>query len=252
LARHRRLSGALAGALALALAGLAPLASAQADPIVLPEVLDEEIFCTELLPQALSTERSPLRLTVRVLLDGPSKATAQAAVTAMRKAYEPLGIDVRADYRRVRFSGVDPRGLIDQAKRIYGGSRPKGVDVVYTITDKNLAAAPSGDAVAGMADCVGGIRTAVNAFAVGEVFPEPTPSAYVPGLLIHDATGKTMAHEIGHLLGAHHHYASVEGWDGARPVATLMGPSVSVIGLRFSTLEGAVVRGHLEVHASAR
>lgn len=250
MARHRRLFGAFAGALCLA--GLAPLTAAQADPVVLPEVLDQEIFCTELLPHVVSTERSPLRLTVRVLLDGPSKATAQAAVKAMRKAYEPLGIDVRADYRRVKFSGVDPRELIDQAKRMYGGGRPKGVDVVYTMTNKNIAAPPSGDNVAGMADCVGGIRTPVNAFAVGEVFPEPVPSTYVPGLLIRDATGKTMAHEIGHLLGAHHHYASVEGWDGTAPVATLMGPSVSVIDLRFSTLEGAVARGHLELHASAR
>ncbi|MGQ0844484.1 MAG: zinc-dependent metalloprotease family protein [Sporichthyaceae bacterium] len=240
-----------ASAAALTLAALAPATTAQAEPIVTPELIDQEQFCLELIPRVLSTERAaPVRLDLRILLDGPSRATAAAAVQAMRTAYDPLGVEIRPSYRKVSFEGTQARGLIEQAKKSVGGKPPAGIDAVYVLTDKDIVGPPpAGTDVAGLADCVGGVLYPAHAFAVGEVFPEKAPQKFLPGT-IDDATGKTMAHEIGHLLGAHHHYASPEGLSAVGQQAlTLMGPSISLINLRFSSLNASIARGHLELRA---
>ena len=59
-----------------------------------------------------------------------------------------------------------------------------------------------------------------------------------------------MAHEIGHLLGAHHHYSSPEGLLAPSPnVLSLMSPDTTLASLRFSTLEAAVVGGYAARYA---
>jgi hypothetical protein len=61
---------------------------------------------------------------------------------------------------------------------------------------------------------------------------------------------------MGHLMGAHHHYANcVEGnlsSDGPNDLSpcTLMFNSVNYASLSFGTLEGAVVRGHAVSYAA--
>jgi hypothetical protein len=157
----------------------------------------------------------------------------------MRKAYGPLRIAVAPSYERVRFRGRDAGNLNQQAKRHYGGKRPRGIDVVYTMTGKDITAAgPLGDDVAGLADCIGGVRFARRAVAVGEVHKGG------------EGTGKIMAHEVGHLLGGHHHYSSPEGLLAADPnLLDLMGPSLSLISLRFSTLNSLMVKGHAQRYA---
>ncbi len=240
----RRLHLLVAVPLATLLA-LGAAASSQADPIVLPDVLapidsDHLLSCTELVPHAIAITNKRVRLDVRILLDGVGKAKAQRAVRAMRKAYGPLGIRVAPSYEKVRFQGSDATGLTRQAKRHYAGKRPRGTDVVYTMTSKDITAAGAlGDDVAGLADCIGGVRFPSRAFAVGEV----------PGG-VKDGPGKTMAHEIGHLLGGHHHYTSPEGLLAPSPaLLDLMGPSLSLISLRFSTLNSLMVKGHAQKYA---
>jgi len=64
------------------------------------------------------------------------------------------------------------------------------------------------------------------------------------------------AHEIGHLLGAHHHYGNcVEGnlssaSDDDISPCTLMFPAVNGASMNFGTLEGLVVRGHAVDYAA--
>ena len=107
------------------------------------------------------------------------------------------------------------------------------------MTSKNITAAGAlGDDVAGLADCIGGVRFPSRAFAVGETIAP------------REGTGKTMAHEVGHLLGGHHHYTSPEGMLAADPnLLDLMGPSLSLISLRFSTLNSLMVKGHAQKYA---
>ncbi len=161
----------------------------------------------------------------------------------MRKAYAPLRIGVAPSYRKVRFTGRDADGLLRQAKDLYRGKRPRGVDVVYVLTSKDITSGgASGDNLAGLADCIGGVRYADRAFAVGEVFGS--------GSGISQGTGKVMGHEIGHLLGAHHHYFSPEGLFGpAANLGSLMAATIDLAALRFSSVNGLMVRGHAQRYA---
>ena len=80
-------------------------APAHADPIVLPDPLGADrlrppLSCTQLVPHAISATSEPVRLDLRILLDRVAKAEAKRAVTAMRKAYGPLGSGWRRRTRR--------------------------------------------------------------------------------------------------------------------------------------------------------
>jgi hypothetical protein len=243
---RRRLAPALAALATVAALALAPQ-PATADPIVLPDVLgslpiDSDLLsCTELVPHAISVGNVPVRLDMRILLDGVTRAEAVRAVVSMRKAYSPLRISVAPTYKRVRFTGDDADGLTRQAKRLYRGKRPRGTDVVYTMTSKDITAA-GGDNVAGLADCIGGVRFRDKAFAVGEDFGASSG--------LREGTGKVMAHEIGHLLGGHHHYFSPEGLLAHDPnVGTIMAPFLDLASLRFSTLNAVMVKGHAQLYA---
>lgn len=223
---------------------------ATAEPIVLPDVLGslpiddllgDTPTCTELTPHAISLDRARVRLDLRILLDGVKRAEAKRAVVSMRKAFSPLRIEVAPTYRKVSFTGRDADGLTRQAKRLYGGKRPRGTDIVYTMTSKDITAGAN-DNVAGLADCIGGVRFPSRAFAVGEDFPA--------GSGLREGTGKTMAHEIGHVLGAHHHYTSPEGLLAADPnLLDLMAPFLDLCSLRFSTVNSLMVQGHAQLYA---
>ena len=250
---HRPLLAALA-AVALLPAG----ASAQ---VTWPEGTpadDPELACLEPVPASTSvqgiTDGGPqVQLATRVLLDGVDLATAQRAMTRAADSYAPLGVTLTATYESVSFSGDDAQGLIDQAKQRFGGARPAGSDLVYVITGKDIQASGN-TGVAGLADCIGGVRYANHAFAVGEVFEENVPLG--PLTLYTDATAKIIAHELGHLMGGHHHYANcAEGVKSEKEVlegspCTLMSNFVDFQSIHFSTLNGGVVRGHSVSFAS--
>jgi hypothetical protein len=214
---------------------------------------DAERDCIEPVPASVSVsgvtdESQQVALSTTVLLDGVTQARGEEAMARAADAYAPLGIALTATYESVTFTGDDAQGLIDQAKQRFGGVRPGGSDLVYVLTAKDIQASGN-TGVAGLADCIGGVRFPERAFAVGEVFAhEDLPVG--PITFYADATAKIAAHELGHLMGGHHHYANcAEGTKGEREVfegspCSLMFNFADFQAIHFSTLNAQVVRGH--------
>jgi hypothetical protein len=188
-------------------------------------------------------------------LAGKVHGVLDAAITT----YAPLGVDLRFHYDllmplvngmpRQRTTDIDE--VIALAKQNYGGRVPAGMDAVYAVSDLDLSGA-----IAGKADCIGGIRYADRSFAAGEIDLNEVPLQF--GVtMFQDISAKILSHEVGHLLGAHHHYSNcVEGVptetvDDALSVCTLMINDIGLASLNFSTFNGAVVRGHSVDFASS-
>ena len=211
--------------LLLALALTAP-ASAQTIETGDPE------DCFEAVPAALTPPpfADPIDVRVLVLLDGVNEASADAHLQSAAAAYVPLALRVKAvEFRPVSLKTTDSSGLIAESRAAVGGGRPAGADLVYTFTDKNMTGGVYGDGVAGQADCIGGVYSAETAFAVGEA---------------DDSQDLIAGHELGHLFGAHHHYANC----AESQICTLMINDVGLASMRFSSMNGSVVRGHAEAY----
>jgi hypothetical protein len=211
--------------------------------------------CTEAVPAAaaIPVGAPPLSLDVRVLLDGVGASRGAAVFETAKRSYAPLGINLTPSFQSVNFSGTDAQGLINQSKALFGGSRPAGIDIVYTLTSKDIQAGGN-NAVAGLADCIGGVGFADRAFGVGENFSTDESLAIGPTALARNLTAKVAAHEVGHLMGGHHHYANCGEGTLADPPpdelspCTLMINAVDLASLNFSTPNGLVVRGHMEAY----
>ena len=235
--------------------------SGQIGPI-LPSI-DPEIDCVEVVPDSLSVNGvtdpgAMITLRVRILLDGVSQSRAQQIVTQARTSYDSLGINLTPTYQSVSFSGNDALAIIQQARSMFGGTRPSGVDLVHVLTSKDIEI-DGDDTVAGLADCIGGVRFGNRAFSVSEVEPlYPTGSENLPLgplTLYANVSAKLAAHEMGHLLGGHHHYANcIEGAPSAAALepgpCTLMFNVADFVSPNFSTLNGAIVRGHSVLYAA--
>lgn len=269
-------------------AGLAALAAVPAAPTAPPPdpVLassDAEEHCFSLDPPAavaspIDDHSEVVQLRVRVLFDVAESAEivalrnqgteeSLAAADAMlrelvaelgpifegaRPSFDNLAIDLDLSYDVL--SVLDDRTpsstveLIADAKEQYGGSRPADADVVYVGTD-DLA---SGVA-AGQADCVGGAAYDSHAFASGDLYRGREPSVIL-GLNFNDSLGEfTFGHEIGHLLGAHHHFANCAEslptysvFGDVTDTCTLMINDNSLGQNLFSSVNGMVVRGYAE------
>jgi hypothetical protein len=250
--------------LALLVAALvAPPAGAQHEIVRLLDVEAED--CEENVPVATAANLTDpggttIDLQVLVLLDGIARTDAEAIMTKAAQSYAALDIALLPTFKK--FAAPAQRGtsvtesrsaeamtLIAEAKQAAGGRRPEGADVVYLMTDKDITI--EGDpGAAGYADCIGGIRYPTRAFAVGEGLDEVVDLGvrfYI------DGAAKVAAHEIGHLLGAHHHYSNcVEGATTADAtnrdpsICTLMTNFVDFQDLYFGSFEAIVVRGHAE------
>jgi Metallo-peptidase family M12B Reprolysin-like len=232
------------------------VARSTSSPAIEPE---DPNACLEAVPAVLGipgvTDRGQaVSLDVAVLLDGVSVSEADAIMDRAAVSYAPLNVDLNVvSYTPVSFTGTEGATHIQQAKDYFGGSRPAGADLVYILTNKDLTT--DGDtSLAGLADCIGGVRFGHHAFAVGEAVGI-TEAVLGPFRLNVDAHPEVAAHEIGHLMGVHHHYANcVEGnlqgdADDLSP-CTLMFNFVDFQSLNFSVLEGAVARGHAVQYAS--
>lgn len=227
---------------------------------------DPEHECPEPIPESVSApgitdSGQTIKLDVLVLLDGITRSRGRAVLKTMSESYEPLAVAVTPRFQKVRFphDGVvtidENRGpeetgdavpLIQQAKDLLGGARPRGSDVVLLLTAKNifLEGLEREYSIAGMADCIGGVRFPDHAFAVSEG-ASPWEEMRDDELL----SGKIAAHEVGHLMGAHHHYANCGEGDqhpaGSDSYCTVMFPAqLQFMARNFGTLEAAVVRGH--------
>ena len=194
----------------------------------------------------------------------------RSKLTVGTQSYAPLDVDLRYDDFALlqpldadgspRERTTNAQEIIDLAKLQLGGARPADIDVVYVVTDIDIQLPGLGNAVAGLADCIGGVAHADRAFAVGEMgvlIPDEGGIPIGPIAFYKDLTAKIAAHEIGHLMGGHHHYqecgtaAPAAAQRGEPGPCTLMTNAVDFQTLPFSTLNGAVVRGHAEEYATA-
>jgi hypothetical protein len=180
------------------------------------------------------------------------RLTAVAAQT-----YAPLGVRLVPRFqvsRPVPKLDGDSEKYLLWLKEQVGGSPPRGIDVVYLATSHDLGSA-------GMADCIGGIAQPDHAFAVGmltfdgAVGVSIRPSPGLPEPALAEGGGKLMAHEIGHLLGAHHHYGAhcagaADAADPAHPCDVMFTVPQALLGKQFGPLNAAVVRD--QAHRFAR
>lgn len=102
--------------------------------------------------------------------------------------------------------------------------------------------------LAGVADCLGGIRYDNRAFSFSEGSGE-----YQEGP--RDLSWLIASHEIGHVMGAHHHYGNCgQGspltQENETPCTVMFPAMIAWNAGNFGTLEGAVVRGHAVDFAS--
>lgn len=214
-------------------------------------------------PLAPPDTADPIKLSVVVLLDGVSLSEGQTVMNRAAKSYEPLGINlVVSKYLGVSFAGTEGQAKIDQAKAFFGGSRPRRSrlwsDIVYVLTNTDITTGGN-TGLAGLADCIGGVRFDNRAFAVGESIGQlGGPFSVGPARLFADLAAEVAAHEIGHLMSAHHHYANcIEGLppfpSGEMPTeldpCTLMFNVVDFTSLNFSTVNQFTVRGVAETFA---
>jgi hypothetical protein len=226
--------------------------------------------CLEAVPQHIGLPKldggQRIELSVMVLLDGTSATVAQQLFTKAAASYKPLNIDlVLKGTIPVSYTTSVSEDLIAAAKATVGGKTPAGIDIVGVFTNKEMQAATGGaGTVVGQADCIGGIRWDETSFLVfSDIRDIENPTTGETGTLNSlglnpnvDAAAEVIAHEIGHLMGAHHHYANcVEGQlTSAGPTdvspCTLMFPMVNFASLNFAMLEGATVRGHAVNHAA--
>lgn len=230
------------------------------DAEAIPPGMDGERDCLEPVPAAASVrsvtdDDATIAVDVAVLGEGVTEAYARETFATAARSYAPLGIELRvASFELVSFEGVDAQGLLNQAKAHVGGTRPAGTDLVYVLTSKDVTAINQ-PGVAGLGDCLGGIRFPERAFAVGEVIAfEDTVIG--PFTFYKEATARTVVHEIGHLFGAQHHYANcAEDADGdivngeVTPCSVMFN-SLDALGPDFDTLNGIVVRGHAVEYAA--
>jgi hypothetical protein len=211
--------------------------------------------CLAPVPPALGLDLGqPITLSVVTLLDGITAARGAEVMAKAAEAYAPLNVVVESQFQTVSFTGDEAEGLIQQAKDLFGGERPQGADLVYVLTSKNIQSGGNAS-VAGLADCIGGVRFPERAFAVGENISENDPLG--PFVTTVNGTAVVAAHELGHLMGAHHHYANcVEGVAADELLAnqltpcTLMFNAVDTASLKFSIVNTPVVRGHAVDYAS--
>lgn len=227
--------------------------------------------CLEAVPDQVSLtgildSGQNIDLSVLLLLDGTDPVVAQKIMARAAESYKPLNITLRlVGTKTVTYTSLVSTELIEAAKATMGGVPPKGVDLVGVFTTKEMQAATGGaGTVVGQADCIGGIRwDDTSFFVVSDIRDIENPTTGQTGTLNSlglnpnvDATAEVMAHEIGHLIGAHHHYSNcvegqlTSGGTGDVSPCTLMFPAVNFASLNFAALEGAVVRGHAVKYAA--
>ena len=214
------------------------------------QVIDNPVAgedCLQLTPGGVSLGEEPLSVSVLVLLDGVTGEQGRRTLALARTAYALHGIELRARYGRLEGGGDRDTELIDAARNQLGGRRPDDVDLVYVLTSRNL----NGDSSAGLADCIGGIRFPDRAFAVGEFYDPDNGFGGGPVRLQEALAAKVMAHELGHLFGAHHHYANCAesaALGADNDGCTVMINDIGLASLMFSTVNAGVGRAAIARH----
>ena len=250
---------------------LAPVASgkAGAEPRTHAGMIDLAEDCSATPPAAYSVsgvldDGHDVSVELIVLLDGVKKSRAQKLIAKAAIPYSEINVELKvALYRRINITPdaagspdsrptVDAGTAFDAARVLLGGGRPDGIDVVHILTRKDITLPNYGGAPTGAAECAGGVQWDDKAFAISEDSGKDVYSLDAPGITqVADSDAKTVAHEVGHLLGAIHQDAncqqgvSAEDATGREPSpCTVMIDVVDLASLRFSVLEAAVIRGY--------
>ena len=230
------------------------------------EAADVVRECFEAVPENIQIPAldsgQVIDLSVMLLLDGTDPIVAQQLMAEAASSYKPLNVNLRlAKMTTVSYTSTLSEDLIAAAKQTVGGKPPKGIDIVGVFTTKEMQSATGGvGTVVGQADCIGGIRWDDTSFLVfSDIRATEAPGSTFGTIGLNpniDAASEVIAHEIGHLMGAHHHYSNcvegnlTSGGPGDVSPCTLMFPAVNFSSLNFGALEGATVRGHAVNHAA--
>lgn len=183
-----------------------------------------------------------VKLSVRILSSRADAAEVRRAMPVIVSTYRQIGIDVRLSYDILEVPPtLTDSGLLIAAERAhYHGGRPSGVDLVYFATD-NFSGG-------GYSSCVGGIKYAERAFAVGGIHYAPNGG---PVGIPYVKAGLIAAHELGHLMGAKHEFSvcGAEAEPGSATQGdvgpcTLMFPAAVGVSGTFSPLETAYIRDY--------
>lgn len=243
---------------ALVLALLLP-SPGHAHPLDAAATIDLDVpNCTEIPPEDNPASVLPgsdrLTLRVRFVFERGDRKLAKTYAATTVGAFDRIGVDLEPSFERIDVpeeweeaalsSGPDMREQIEHIRDHYGGKRPKGTDAVYYFSRYWAG---------GFADCIGGIRWADRAFAIGST--DYATEGIVPSPTVDE--GVIAAHELGHLLGAHHHYsncaeAAPKGTLAGEPGAcTTMSPLAATASTTFGVLETAFIRHYVETYAKA-
>jgi hypothetical protein len=244
--------------IAAAVTVLAPATMGGAAPATVGPVIDRiDQDCRQIPPEEmppLATATGPdLELSVRVLFARGTKRVVVEHMVTTREAFARAGISLNVTYDRLTVpdawsdsGSTFPDASADQhwelMKGHYGGERPPGVDVVYFFS-------PFWGG--GLADCIGGVRFPDRAFAFGSL--EYAFESIVPAPTVDE--GVIAAHEIGHLLGAHHHYSNcteaplLGALEGEAAACTTMSPAAVSASAFFGLVERSFIRHFTEKYA---
>ncbi|MGQ0434036.1 MAG: hypothetical protein ACT452_16720 [Microthrixaceae bacterium] len=233
--------------------------------------------CLEAYPTALGVsgvtdDGARIDLDILLLLDGITVTRAQQVVAQSMATYDDIDVNLDIVEYDTSFSApsagqvqdlsggvrgsITIEDLFAATKAHVGGVRPDGVDVVFTLTDKEIGEDTDGDGqvdelgVLGVADCIGGVRFDDRSFGIGEAWADQLGGW---PLEQHKTAALVFVHEVGHIMGAHHHYA--ECATAQRPhennprvdprhPCTMMFPSAGPNNHVMSAVEAVTIRGH--------
>lgn len=214
--------------------------------------------CTQIPPEetpalALSTS-DQLTLRVRFVFERGDRKLAKTYVATTVSAFERIGVALEPSFERIPVpedwensplsSEPSREEQFELVKKHYGGRRPDGTDAVYYFSRYWAG---------GFADCIGGIRWPDRAFAIGST--DYATEGIVPAPTVNE--GVIAAHELGHLLGAHHHYsncveAAPKGTLAGEPGAcTTMSPLAITASTTFSLMEASFIRHYVQEYGTA-
>lgn len=202
-------------------------------------------------------------LDVLVLLDGVDESAARSFFEKVSVPYADFKVRVVPTFQVADppFEGDSSQGIIDQARsRFPSGKVPAEYDIVEVLTSKDIQALGQ-YAVAGQADCLGGLAYDERSYEVSEAGIPGLPEEGIefgPATFGANYAAKITAHEMGHLLGGQHHYANcVEGnhpdeeLNGDTSPCSLMFNSADAVSLHFSTINARIARGYAFRYARA-
>lgn len=175
--------------------------------------------------------------------DGSWANDALATVNSADGIYDQLNMDINlVDLHADTFAAADSTALLDEIKFHYRGYHPSmDRDAVALLVYKEIGPL-------GQASCIGGAGMDDRANLV--MTTNAAPFTFLGIEFYSNIYGKTLAHEMGHLLRAHHHYSNCA--EATRqPITdacTLMTPFVDELDEVIGSVESVVIRGWANDH----